>query len=201
MTIAVRRAPEVQTWRRSSTRAYSSKRYLPVCIGLTGVPTSIAAFVGRAWLGPLDQPILIESFLEFERQFGGLWQKSTLSFAVRQFFENGGRKTFVVRVATRCGEQVAKAAIVTLDNGETFRATSPGSWGLNLKIVIDHAEIDQTADNRLFNLTVSDDTASKRDSEQRGGSGLTEAFPKVSADPASPRFVGTVLQEFATAAA
>src|SRR5204863_7762419 len=66
---------------------------------------------------------------------------------------------------------------------------------LNLKLAVDHAAIDPVADNRLFNLTVLDDAASKRDSEQRGGSGLSERFAKVSADPASPQFVGSVLQQ------
>ena len=59
---------------------------------ITGVPTSITAFVGRAWRGPVDEPITIDSFSDFERTFGGLWRSSTLSYAVQHFFLNGGAR-------------------------------------------------------------------------------------------------------------
>ena len=57
---------------------------------ITGVPTSITAFVGRAWRGPVDEPVKISSYSDYERQFGGLWRDSTMSYAVQQFFSNGG---------------------------------------------------------------------------------------------------------------
>ncbi len=53
------------------------------------VPTAIAAFVGRTLKGPVNQAQRITSFSEFQQHFGGLWQPSTLSYAVEQFFENG----------------------------------------------------------------------------------------------------------------
>ncbi|HUN27095.1 MAG TPA: hypothetical protein VMU67_12380 [Steroidobacteraceae bacterium] len=61
--------------------------------------TGITAFVGRTLKGPVNEPIAIASFAEFERHFGGLWQPSTLSYAIEQYFDNGGRKALVVRVA------------------------------------------------------------------------------------------------------
>src|SRR4051794_21402011 len=57
---------------------------------ITGVATSITAFVGRTRRGPTNDPTRVQSFGEFERAFGGLWTKSTLSYAVAQFFQNGG---------------------------------------------------------------------------------------------------------------
>ena len=65
---------------------------------IVGVSTSVTAFIGRARRGPLEVPVPIESFGEFERQFGGLWQRSELGHAVRHFFQNGGRSAIVVRV-------------------------------------------------------------------------------------------------------
>jgi uncharacterized protein len=62
-------------------------------------PTGITAFVGRTLKGPLDRPVRIASFVEFQRTFGGLWQPSTLSYAIEQYFESGGRRAVVVRVA------------------------------------------------------------------------------------------------------
>ena len=53
--------------------------------------TNIAAFVGRALKGPVNEPVPVRSFADYSRVFGGLWQPSTLSYAVEQFFENGGR--------------------------------------------------------------------------------------------------------------
>ena len=67
---------------------------------ITGVATSITAFVGRALRGPTDDfgPVTINSYGDFERIFGGLWLGSALGFAVRDFFLNGGNQAIIVRV-------------------------------------------------------------------------------------------------------
>jgi phage tail sheath protein FI len=65
---------------------------------ITGVATSITAFIGRAQRGPVDEPVTINSFGDFERVFGGLWQKSKLGFAVRDFYLNGGSQAVIVRL-------------------------------------------------------------------------------------------------------
>ena len=62
------------------------------------VPTGVAAFVGRTLKGPVNRPVAIASFSDFQHIFGGLWQPSPVSYAVDHFFENGGRRAFVVRV-------------------------------------------------------------------------------------------------------
>ena len=65
---------------------------------ITGVATSITAFIGRALRGPTDEPITINSNADFERNFGGLWTDSTLGFAVRDFYLNGGSQAIIVRL-------------------------------------------------------------------------------------------------------
>lgn len=65
---------------------------------ITGVATSITAFVGRAQRGPTDEAIAINSFSEFERIFGGLWLESSLGYAVRDFYRNGGNRAIIVRL-------------------------------------------------------------------------------------------------------
>lgn len=65
---------------------------------ITGVATSITAFVGRALRGPTDEPVMINSFSDFERIFGGLWVDSTLGYAVRDFYLNGGAQAIIVRL-------------------------------------------------------------------------------------------------------
>ena len=69
---------------------------------IAGVETSIAAFVGRTALGLVNEPILVTSFAGFEREFGGLSADLPLTYAVRDFFENGGSKALIVRL-TRIG--------------------------------------------------------------------------------------------------
>ncbi|HYH85002.1 MAG TPA: phage tail sheath subtilisin-like domain-containing protein [Pyrinomonadaceae bacterium] len=65
---------------------------------ITGVATSITAFIGRALRGPVNVPKFINSFSDFERIFGGLWIDSSLGFAVRDFYMNGGSQAIVVRL-------------------------------------------------------------------------------------------------------
>ena len=65
---------------------------------ITGVATSITAFIGRAARGATDEPVTINSFGDFERLFGGLWAGSTLGYAVRDFYLNGGSQAIIVRL-------------------------------------------------------------------------------------------------------
>lgn len=65
---------------------------------ITGVATSITAFIGRAQRGPVNEPITINNFADFERKFGGLWKDSSLGFAVRDFYLNGGSQAIIVRL-------------------------------------------------------------------------------------------------------
>src|SRR6516165_1777263 len=66
---------------------------------ITGVATSIAAFIGWAPQGPTNQAVLVQSFSDFGRQFGGLNSNSYLGYAVNQFFGNGGQQAYIVRLA------------------------------------------------------------------------------------------------------
>jgi Bacteriophage tail sheath protein len=64
---------------------------------IDGVETSTAAFIGRARAGP-PEPVRVTSFFEYERLFGPVDRERTLGHAVRAFFQNGGSRTWVVRV-------------------------------------------------------------------------------------------------------
>jgi uncharacterized protein len=65
---------------------------------ITGVATAITAFIGRALRGPVNQAVTINSFGDFERICGGLWVESTLGYAVRDFYLNGGSQAVIVRL-------------------------------------------------------------------------------------------------------
>src|SRR3954452_15036004 len=74
---------------------------------IEGVATSTAAFIGQTRFGPFEgPPEILTSFAEFERIYAGLDElemggsKGTnfVAHAVRAFYENGGRRCYVVRV-------------------------------------------------------------------------------------------------------
>jgi phage tail sheath protein FI len=65
---------------------------------ITGVATSITAFVGWAPQGPVDKATLVESWSDYQTLFGGLDSRSYLGYSVNQFFGNGGTEAYVVRV-------------------------------------------------------------------------------------------------------
>ena len=67
---------------------------------IAGVPTGVAAFIGLASQGPTDRALLVQSWSDFERQFGGLDPNSYLGYAVGHFFANGGAQAYIVRLTT-----------------------------------------------------------------------------------------------------
>ena len=156
---------------------------------ITGVATSITAFVGRALRGPTDADedspfTTISSYGDFERTFGGLWLGSALGFAVRDFFLNGGSQALIVRCYRPDGAAAERATMSI--NGLNLEAASPGAWGNQLRLRIDHNTRDllpTEAANSLFNLSVKD-----------VGADVIEIFRNVSVTPGHPRRVDTVLR-------
>lgn len=65
---------------------------------VTPVATSIAAFVGRAPIGPVDEVLTCFSFGDFQRFYGGLSLNYPMSYAVRDFFNNGGAQAVICRL-------------------------------------------------------------------------------------------------------
>jgi uncharacterized protein len=161
---------------------------------ITGVATSITAFAGRAWKGPLNTPVTITSYADYIRQFGGLWRESSMSYAVQQFFLNGGGQAIIVRVATAGASNTATPASFIPNHGLSLEAANPGTWGRNLEVSIDFNTKPGSPGN-VFNLTVFDNPATKKDAAGRGGSGVREKFLNVSMDSTSTRYVETVLQQ------
>ena len=66
---------------------------------ITGVATSVAGFIGFFERGIMNQPVQILSMGDFNREFGGLHLQSEASYAIQQFFQNGGTEAWVVRTA------------------------------------------------------------------------------------------------------
>jgi hypothetical protein len=132
---------------------------------LSGVATSVTAFIGRALRGPVNEPVLISSYAEFERTFGGLSIDSDMSYAVSDFFLNGGGQALIVRVFRKTAPAVANdgqaSAMLPAGTGAgpTLLAAYPGAWGNNVVAFIDYdTSDDQTVEEKAaaFNLTLVD---------------------------------------------
>jgi len=156
---------------------------------ITGVATSITAFIGRAPRGEVDRAVRVQSFAEYSRLFGGLSRSSPMSYAVSQFFQHGGRDALIVRVFNGDADtDTATLTLGTTPGNLVLEAASPGTWGSRLRARVDHLTRD-TSDTLLFNLTVEA-------LDRAGGTTVvaSEPFRNVSVSPGSARFVDTVLK-------
>lgn len=142
---------------------------------IVGVSTSVAAFVDRFARGPINEAVQVFSQADFDREFGGLDAASGASYAIQQFFLNGGTQAVIVRVGTA---PIAAASLVLeagpdqafrIRAGRRIRGASvanPGDWGNGLRAEIDYdtvalpnAAIDPDnilTQGELFNLTISE---------------------------------------------
>lgn len=134
--------------------------------GVTGVATSVAAFVGSFGRGVVDRAIQLLSVADLERECGGLDRLSETSYAVAQFFANGGGEAWVVRVADLAENAAAPATgLLYDDDGEKMLGVSagrqvrgrssdnPGAWGNALRLAVDY---DTAVGADLFNLSVAE---------------------------------------------
>jgi hypothetical protein len=111
----------------------------------------VAALVGFSASGPLDTPVVVEDFKQFTNVFGGDlrlawdpergdWIRAHLPSAVRAFFENGGRRCWVVRVAgaRAAANRFSLPGLLALEKGTVRPAVSVaravGSWSDALRV-------------------------------------------------------------------
>src|SRR6266851_6652126 len=95
---------------------------------IQGVGTGIAAFIGPAALGVLNEPMKITNWDQFKAGFGDkplpgffLW------YAVRGFFEAGGQTCYVVRASNGAYAELTLAGqVLAAANLIRVRARQPG---------------------------------------------------------------------------
>ena len=100
-----------------------------------------------------------------------------MSYAVSQYYQNGGSEAEIVRVANG-----ASKAELNLGNGVIVEAASEGDWGKKLRARVDYDTADPT-DANLYNLTVRDMAA-----------GEEESFRNIVSKKDSPRALSAVLR-------
>ena len=151
---------------------------------ITGVSTSMTAFVGQALKGAVNTPTVIRSFSDYIREFGGLWEASSMSFSVQQYFANGGGEAIVVRMFEPANDILNRTARVEFGTELVLRAKSPGEWPNGLRVVVDHVTPDPA---NLLNLTTlpvdpNDNTP-------------LETLRNLSLDNTSPAYIETVVNQ------
>jgi phage tail sheath protein FI len=136
----------------------------------------------------VNEPVTINSFGDFERTFGGLGEKYPVSYAVRDFYLNGGSQAIIVRLYRADAGDDGRARLTVVDNLR-FMAASEGIWGKGLRATVDtdvaeevKARMGLSKDAFLFNLTIR---------EARPG-GAAEQHRNLSIAP-SPRRIDRVL--------
>ncbi len=137
---------------------------------LTGVRMDVCAFVGVAPRGParvpvIDEkwrddrpcmeperprrrtvPVVVESFDDYRRLFGGFEGTGLLPYAVASFFEQGGQRAYIARIvhdytdaALNAGGVAVGQVTEALTGAPLFklRARNEGSWGNGLRARLD----------------------------------------------------------------
>jgi phage tail sheath protein FI len=170
---------------------------------ITGVSTSNGAFVDVFSRGPLDTPTEVTSYDDFARTFGGFDQRSEASYAVYQFFLNGGQLAWIVRVD---GGEPTPTPVTVPEGyyptgyygygygggpGQPMRvhAANPGVWGFGVQFAVDYKTSDPS-DDTLFNLVVREVGVDDRGNPAVVGS---EVFRNLSRDSAATRYAPSVV--------
>ena len=150
---------------------------------------TVVAFVGRTLRGPINTPVAIASFAQFQNVFGGVWQPSPLSYAVEHFFEQGGVQAVIVRVVN--GGVAPTITLKCAEQALTLQALTPGTREF-LRAAVDYdnlGDVQADYDDR-FNLVVQRVRAAGSERVE-----MQETFRRVSINPATPRYIANVLME------
>jgi len=158
---------------------------------ITGVATSITAFVGYTARGIDNRAQAIYSFADYQRLYGGLASNSELSYSVQQFFQNGGSQAYVVRTPGHYNSATAVKYATVSFGGLVFSALSSGAWA-NGKLLIDvdvqglnlSASTVPPGDPDAFNLTITNLV-----------DGTKEYFPGLTLNANGQNFVSNVVND------
>jgi phage tail sheath protein FI len=177
---------------------------------IAGAAVSDTAFVDWFPRGRTDRAVRITSLGDFEREFGGLHANSEASYAIQQYYLNGGQVAWVVRVAAPdsvpasrvlAGSQVypgmSGAGSGAGADGEILAvsAANPGAWGNGLQVAVDYRGVPESAGSPTgFNLVVREVTES-------GGKRIvvgSETYRNLSVDATSSRYVESIVNREST---
>lgn len=151
---------------------------------ITGASTAVAAFVGAAKTGPINVATHIFAPMDFERAFGGLDSNAEMSYAVRQFFNNGGSEAWIVRVSPGAAPATAVLKDATPANVLTLTAVPGGAAGNSITYAVDY---NTPVGGSTFNLSL------RYASPNEPANQVTETLQNLSMNALDSRFVSTIV--------
>lgn len=180
---------------------------------ISGVATSVTAFVGYLTRGPINTPVQCLNFGDFQRVFGGLDPNSITSFQVSQFFLNGGTEAWISRVCASSAPPVQpKTELVgavpggssasggagkgltptTGTNLVEIDSQNPGTWGENIFVTVDY----MTNKPNTFNMaaTLYSVTSNSNASSSSYSIVQTQSVPAVTLDLSQSNSLIEVMQ-------
>jgi phage tail sheath protein FI len=86
---------------------------------ITSLRTDIAAFIGIAERGPVQTPVPVTTFQQFQSLFGNFIPQGYLAYSVKAFFENGGDRCHIVRVAAAVVSTATDPAVIQPADGHS----------------------------------------------------------------------------------
>ncbi|MDH5491337.1 MAG: phage tail sheath subtilisin-like domain-containing protein [Myxococcales bacterium] len=157
---------------------------------ITGVSTSVPVFLSMASRGPVDKPVSILSFADYERAFGQDTSKSELADQVRQYFVNGGQRAYVMRIVNADAgssslEIANEAGAATLK----LEAREPGLIGNTIRAEVDYETASPEA---TFNMKVYRSIPDSRGDLQEVD---TELYRDLTMDPSAGRYAVDLLNQ------
>lgn len=104
----------------------------------TAVETSQAFFVGKTVRGPIGEATLVTSLAEFTAIYGGYASYSYMHPTVETFFEEGGTRAYIGRVAGSAATTGLRTLDTTAGAGGTavmtISANGPGDWSEDITV-------------------------------------------------------------------
>ncbi len=152
---------------------------------IEGVGTSTAAFIGVTAKGVPNKATFITSWAQFVRAFGDLIPSSYLPYAVSQFFNNGGKRCYIVRTLNVVSSVAASRTLADQETATArptllVTAKGAGAWGNGLLVTVQNATSNPTAEFQLV-IALDDPT------------NVVELFDSLSMDPNSADYVETAI--------
>jgi phage tail sheath protein FI len=152
---------------------------------IEGVGTSTAAFVGATAKGIPNKATFVTTWRSFVTKFGDVTRDGPyLPYAVEQFFNNGGKRCYIVRALSDASSRLATSSLTSREtlarSTLEIEAKGKGAWGNSLSVLVEDGSANPT---REFKLVVLYDGE------------LVELFDDLSMDPNSDNYVETAVND------
>ena len=169
---------------------------------IEGVGTAVAAFVGIAEKGPVNEPILCTNWSQFTQTFGEFVEGSYLALSVYGYFMNGGGSCYVVRIGANGSSPSARAELMA-GSGEkrlaAYRVSAlpEGAAGNNLSVEVADTSADTKAGDKGGSKDAKGGSPSDKDDDTfklivKDGGRVVEQFDNVTAKRGSQNVVTVV---------